>query len=204
MIHQFFLDKRPHNGMTFSDYVEMMRIEAEKSENPDISDKEKEDRFLIKLNYQRFSRILRTYKVDDTLSERIKSISSPQIWMILSEVSCGDSAQNIPYISKMAELNPMIDLKIILRDSNPDIMDFYLTDEKSRSIPKLISFDETGNELFQWGARPKEAQELVTRLKSEGMPKDKFLEQLHLWYGRNRGKSIENEFDEILSYVFSY
>ncbi len=201
MIYQFFLDKRPHNGMRFSEYVELMKIEADKSERPDLSEQEEEDCSLVKLNYQRLSRILRTYKVNDTLSEKIKSISSPQIWMILSEVSCGDSAQNIPYIFKIAELNPLIDLRIILRDSNPDIMDLYLTDGKSRSIPKLVAFDETGNELFQWGARSRAAQELVDRLKGEGMPKEKFLEQLHLWYGRNRGKSLEDEFNEILSLV---
>jgi len=90
-------------------------------------------------------------------------------------------------------------LRIILRDSNLDIMDLYLTDGKSRSIPKLVAFDEQGNELFQWGARPRQAQELVNRLRSEGMSKEIFLEQLHLWYGRDRGKSLESELKEIIS-----
>jgi hypothetical protein len=183
--------------MTFSDYAEKMKIEAEKLDDPNLSQLEREYLSLVKLNYQRFSRILRTYKVDDSLVEKIKNISSPQIWMIISEVSCGDSAQNVPYIARIAEINPLIHLKIILRDSNLDIMDLYLTDGKSRSIPKLVAFDENGNELFQWGARPREAQELVNRLRSEGMSKEKFLEQLHLWYGRDRGKSLEQEFKEI-------
>lgn len=199
MVHQFFLDKRPHNGMTFSDYVVKMKIETEKSDDLNLSQQEREDLSLVKLNYQRFSRILRTYKVDVSLQEKVKNISSPQIWMIISEVSCGDSAQNIPYIARIAEINPLINLRIILRDLNLDIMDLYLTNGNSRSIPKLVAFDEKGNELFQWGARPREAQELVNQLRSEGMPKEKFLEQLHLWYGRDRGKSLEREFKEIIS-----
>ena len=117
---------------------------------------------------------------------------------MVSEVPCGDSAQNIPYIARIAELNPLIHLRIILRDSNLDIMDLYLTENKSRSIPKLVAFDENGYELFQWGSRPREAQELVNRLKSEGIPKEKFLEQLHLWYGNDRAKSLEFDFAEIL------
>jgi hypothetical protein len=120
--------------------------------------------------------------------------------MVISEAWCGDSAQNLPYIAKIAECNPLINLRIILRDSNLDIMDLYLADGKSRSIPKLVAFDEDGNELFQWGARPKEAQELVTRLKNEGMEKEKFLEQLHLWYGRDRGRTLENELKIILEH----
>jgi len=199
MIHQFFLDRRPHNGMTFEEYTEMMRRAAEEAEKPDLQNKQIEGQPLVKLNYQRFSRILRTYKIDPLLEKIVKNISTSQIWMIISEISCGDSSQNIPYIAKIAGLNPLISLRIILRDSNPDIMDHYLTNGTSRSIPKLVAFDESGNELFQWGARPAEAQALVDRLRSEGVPKEEFIEELHLWYGRDRGKTLENELKKIIT-----
>ena len=48
----------------------------------------------------------------------------------------------------MAELNQKINLKIILRDTNPVIMDLYLTNG-TRSIPIFVAFDEKGNELFR-------------------------------------------------------
>lgn len=198
MTHQFFLDRRPHNALTFSEYVEKMRIDSEITDLSKLSDKEKEDLPTVRLNYQRVSRILRTYKIDEKLLGLIKKISSAQIWMVISEAWCGDSAQNLPYIAKIAEHNPLINLRIILRDSNLDIMDLYLANGTSHSIPKLVAFDEDGNELFQWGARPKEAQELITRLKNEGMEKEKFLEELHFWYGRDRGRTLENELKTIL------
>ncbi|MHB8904885.1 MAG: thioredoxin family protein [Melioribacteraceae bacterium] len=198
MAHQFFIDKRLHNAFTFSEYVEKMKLDSEITDLSKLSEKEKEDFPMVQLNYQRVSRILRTYKIDEELLGLIKKISSPQIWMVISEAWCGDSAQNLPYIAKIAEHNPLINLRIILRDSNLDIMDLYLANGTSRSIPKLVAFDENGNELFQWGARPKEAQELVVRLKNEGMEKEKFLEELHLWYGRDRGRTLENELKNIL------
>ena len=198
MAHQFFIDKRLHNALTFSEYVEKMKLDSEITDLSKLSDKEKEDFPMVQLNYQRVSRILRTYKIDEELLGLIKKISSPQIWMVISEAWCGDSAQNLPYIAKISEHNSLINLRIILRDSNLDIMDLYLANGTSRSIPKLVAFDENGNELFQWGARPKEAQELVVRLKNQGMEKEKFLEELHLWYGRDRGRTLENELKEIL------
>ena len=198
MAHQFFIDKRLHNALTFSEYVEKMKLDSEISDLSKLSDKEKEDFPMVQLNYQRVSRILRTYKIDEELLGLIKKISLPQIWMVISEAWCGDSAQNLPYIAKIAEHNPLINLRIVLRDSNLDIMDLYLANGTSRSIPKLVAFDENGNELFQWGARPKEAQELVVRLKNQGMEKEKFLEELHLWYGRDRGRTLENELKGIL------
>lgn len=200
MTHQFFLDGRLHNTLTFPEYVDQMRSDSEITDLSNLSDKEIEYLPTVKLNYQRLSRILRTYKIDEDLLGLIKKISSPQAWMVISEAWCGDSAQNLPYIAKIAECNSLINLRIILRDSNLDIMDLYLADGKSRSIPKLVAFNEDGNELFQWGARPKEAQELVTQLKNEGMEKEKFLEQLHLWYGRDRGRTLENELKIILEH----
>ncbi|PKL83478.1 MAG: thioredoxin family protein [Ignavibacteriae bacterium HGW-Ignavibacteriae-3] len=199
MVHQFFIDKRVHEGLTFEQYMGKFKAEAEKEETADLSDEEKEDRKMTYLNYQRSTRILRTYNADNELVNLITNISSPMIWMVISEMWCGDSAQNLPYLAKMAEINPLIQLRIIMRDSNPDIMDLFLTNGDSRSIPKLVAFDEYGNELFQWGARPKEAQELVSKLKIEGMEKKNYLQQLHLWYGRDRGKTLEKEFSDILS-----
>ncbi len=64
---------------------------------------------------------------------------------------------------------------------------------------KLIAFDENWNKLFNWGPRPKAAQELMDQLKAEGLLKQEKYEKLHLWYGRNRGKDIEKEFSEILT-----
>ncbi len=63
---------------------------------------------------------------------------------------------------------------------------------------KGIVIDENDNELFQWGPRPVEAQNLFTRLKNDGMPKPDINKELHLWYGRNRGKEVEREIYELL------
>ena len=101
-------------------------------------------------------------------------------------------------VAKIAKINPLVELQIIERDSNLEIMDLHLTNG-TRSIPILISFDENENEIFRWGPRPKEAQELVTRLKSEGMEHDAFIEQLHLWYAKNKGVALERELKALLT-----
>ncbi|MEW6654984.1 MAG: thioredoxin family protein, partial [Bacteroidota bacterium] len=115
----------------------------------------------------------------------------------LSEDWCGDSAQVLPYFAEIAKLNANIKLRILLRDKNLDIMDQYQTN-RTRSIPKLVAFDLEGNELYQWGPRPKAAVELIAKLKGEGKTKEEFLEQLHLWYARNRGVEILNELLDLI------
>lgn len=145
-----------------------------------------------KLNFQRSSRLEKTFVPVDETKIFLSQIKAKQTWIAITESWCGDSAQNLPIIAKLAELNNKIQLKIVLRDANPGFMDLYLSNG-ARSIPKLIVFDENNNEMFQWGPRPKIAKDLFTRLKNEGMEKSDINKELHLWYGRNRGKEVENE-----------
>lgn len=198
MTHKFFIDRRPHKGLTFEDYNKNWDNEIQKTNIELLNVEDKEIYNYKKLNRQRSERIEKNFSPSSQIIKAIKEIKKKQLWMVITETWCGDSAQNLPYIAKIARQNKNIDLRILLRDSNTDIMDLYLTDG-TKSIPKLITFDEDGNELFIWGPRPKEAQKLIKKWKSEGIVKPKLYENLHLWYGRNRGKELEKEFVEILS-----
>ena len=151
-----------------------------------------------KLNQTRIKRIDRTYVPGQEITEAIQKISTKQTWLFLTAVWCGDSAQNIPQLVKMAELNPLIKVRLIERDENLEIMDQFLTDGK-RSIPKLIALNEAGEIIFTWGSRPAAAQLVVRTAINSGVEKKIWEEQLHLWYSRNRGKDLEEEMIKIVT-----
>jgi len=197
MTKQFFSDGRISKGLSFAQYTELAVKKVGTPLPEGASSDEKDLIEYTKLNLKRSERVEKTYTVSDELRRKLGEISSKQTWMVITEAWCGDSAQNLPYIAKMAAVNPLIDFRIVLRDENTDIMDEYLTNG-TRSIPILVAFDETGNELFKWGPRPKEAADLVKNAKAAGKTKDQFIEELHLWYGRNRGKALEAEFMELI------
>lgn len=201
MAHKFFIDRIPHDGMTYDKYLKQIEKKVSMLNSTDLSETEKSNLEKAKLNLQRMLRAHKTYHPDEKLIELIRNINESQIWMLLTEDWCGDSAQNVPYIFEMAKLNQNISLRILERDRHSEIMDLYLSEGNTRSIPKLVVFDVDGNELFQWGARPIEGQDLVNRLKAEGKSKAEFLNQLHLWYGRNRGKALEQEIIALLEMV---
>jgi hypothetical protein len=153
-----------------------------------------------KLNLQRTLRLQKYFIPSDDLINVISSTQYSQTWLVLTESWCGDSAQNLPIIAKAASLNTKINLRIVPRDENLELMDKYLTNG-SRSIPKLIVFDNKNNELFKWGPRPAEAQNLFSKLKNEGLDKSEINKQLHLWYGKNHGKEVEKELIVLLKKV---
>jgi len=187
-------------GITYNEYISNTIEEISKTQITDLPPGEVR-RFNYKnLNLQRSTRIIRTYHPSKELKRVLDEITGMQLWMVITENWCGDSGQNLPYIAVMALQNPLIDLKLLLRDSNPDVMDQFLTNG-TRSIPILVSFNSRGEELFRWGPRPRAAINLISQWKSEGCEKPEWTEKLHLWYSRNRGEEIEKELADLINKV---
>jgi hypothetical protein len=152
------------------------------------------------LNQQRVHRLEKTTEVLPAVRESIGSILRPQTWLVLTEAWCGDAAQSLPVIYTLAKLNPLIDLRLLLRDENLELMDQYLTNGASRSIPKLIGLDTvTREELFTWGPRPTALQESFMGMRSEGLSYDVIKEELQRWYNKDKTVSIQQEMGALVS-----
>ncbi|MCC6599062.1 MAG: thioredoxin family protein [Crocinitomicaceae bacterium] len=163
-------------------------------QNPELLD-------YTRMNIVRMKRWDKHFEVRNGLKEKISSISGGYTWMVLTEGWCGDSAQILPQLNKMAMLNKGIPLVILLRDENPELMDEFLTNG-TRSIPRLICLDANGKEVFSWGPRPARAIELMEELKKSADPvntKEHIHEKLHLWYSKDKGESIQDEFEKLIS-----
>lgn len=155
-----------------------------------------------KMNVHRMKRLDKTITLTEELRERLRDIEVPMIWLVLTEGWCGDAAQLIPVFQKMAEASENIGLKLILRDKNLDIMDQFLTDGKSRSIPKLICLHaDTGEVLGDWGPRPAEAQSLYKSLRNTpGVEYREASEHLHKWYADDKTRSVQKELLHLLDH----
>ncbi len=152
-----------------------------------------------KLNRQRMHRLEKTVKLNDSIIEKAKNNQRKMIWLILVEGWCGDVAQNIPTIEKIAAENDLIETRYVLRDENLKLIDKYLTNN-ARSIPKLIALDaENFEEIGTWGPRPKTAMELYYELKNQGLEKPVIMEKIQRWYLQDKEKSLQTEFENLLS-----
>ena len=146
------------------------------------------------LNETRMNRLDKTIKITEENSIALQSLKSEYIWLVISEGWCGDAAQLLPVINKMAIESGKIDLKIVLRDENEELMKLFLTNKK-QAIPIVIAVDkETGSVLGNWGPRPKAAADLVADYKKEfGVIDETLKTNLQLWYLHDKGISTQNE-----------
>lgn len=146
------------------------------------------------LNKTRMNRLDKTIKITEENSIKLKSLEGKYIWLVISEGWCGDAAQLLPIINKMAVESGKIDLRIVLRDENEELMNLFLTN-KSKAIPILIVVDvATGNVLGNWGPRPKGATDLIIDYKKEfGVVDETAKNNLQLWYLHDKGLTTQEE-----------
>jgi Thioredoxin len=74
--------------------------------------------------------------------------------LVITEDWCGDALYNFPVLAKLVEGNPNVEMRVFLRDKNPDLMDQYLNQGLYRSIPVFAFFDENMKEIARFIERP--------------------------------------------------
>ncbi|SNR70917.1 thioredoxin family protein [Flavobacterium sp. ov086] len=186
-------------------YVEYRKLVTDLlSEGKSTGDEQSESlTHYTSLNEARMNRLEKTIKISETVTTKLQNLDNHYIWLVISEGWCGDAAQILPIIDKMAhESNKKIDLRIVLRDQNDDLMNNYLTNG-GRAIPKVIVIcKEAGIVRADWGPRPKGATELMANYKKEfGVIDEKIKTDLQLWYLADKGVSVQQELVEIMENI---
>lgn len=152
------------------------------------------------LNESRMRRLDKTIKISDETIVKLNSLNHHYIWLVLTESWCGDAAQILPILNKMAVAsNGKIDMKLVLRDEHEELMNHFLTN-KGKAIPKLICIDKaTGSVVADWGPRPQGAVNLIKEYKEQfGTIDETAKADLQLWYLHDKGISTQNEIMELI------
>ena len=155
------------------------------------------------LNIARMKRLDKTTKLKAEALSLIEKIDQPITWLTLTEAWCGDAAQVIPVMEKIAAETPNLSTKYILRDENLEIMDAFLTNG-GRSIPKVIFLKTMNWEVLgSWGPRPTQAQQMVmdARAKAQQIEDkeerkyfwDQAKKDTQLWYAKDKTISVQIE-----------
>lgn len=184
-------------SINYSDYRKLVSDLLEEGKSTGLNQSEALLNYSM-LNDRRMKRLDKTVKLTTTTKEVAASLEVPQTWLVLTEGWCGDAAQNIPVLNKIAEENKNISLQLVLRDEHPELMDAFLTNG-GRAIPKMIVLDEAKNVIDTWGPRPSTATKMVSDYKEEhgGLDAD-FKKDLQVWYNKNKGENVQEDVIEIL------
>ncbi len=115
------------DGLTLTQYVEQMST-----------------------NRATFVRALESVTITDDDRQVLKRLGSPRKLLVITEDWCGTSLRYVPRVARLAEEAPGVEMRIFLRDENPDVMDLFLKRGVHRSIPVFAFFDDDMNELARF------------------------------------------------------
>ncbi len=186
-------------AQSYTEYKEMVLQLI--NEGKSTGDNQNENLYnYTKLNNQRMKRLDKQTKLSEDALGKTKRIQKDFTWLVLTESWCGDAAQTLPVINKFAEANEKINLKVVLRDENEDLMNQFLTNG-SKSIPKLIVLDNSSNEVVgSWGPRSEMAAKMVIDYKNKnGKIDEQFKIDLQNWYNSDKGVNIEKELVDLIN-----
>ena len=192
------------NSISYSDYRNKV---TQLLEDEKVSGNEQSENLLhyTKLNEFRMNRLDKTNHISELVSEELNSLKHHYYWLVLSEGWCGDAAQLLPIFNKIAISTDKIELRILFRDENDDLMNFFLTNG-GKAIPKVLVLEKENLELKgTWGPRPEGASKIIKSYKQQyGTVDETAKTELQLWYLHDKGISTQNELLDKMKHLHSF
>jgi len=156
-------------GMTFQQYLDQMTTNKEK--------------FVESLGAVRLAPPARA-----ALADRPGKLNV----LVITEDWCGDALTNFPVLAKMVEGLPNVEMRVFLRDRNPDLMDQYLNRGIFKSIPVFAFFDGDMKEVARFVERPPKITEYVEQKQLE------LRRQLRVEHGEEWRRAAADEIQSLL------
>jgi hypothetical protein len=189
------IKKAIQNGMDYQQYRSLISDLLAKNKTTGPNQTEAFINY-TRMNDIRMTRLDKTCKILPESEKVLSAINTHLVWLIITEAWCGDAAQIVPVINKLATVNPKIQVKHVLRDENEDLMNLFLTNG-GKSIPIIVLIDEKKEEVLRhWGPRPSFIQSQVMARKNDpdASPYSEFVVEVQKWYAKDKTRTIQREF----------
>lgn len=130
--------------------------------------------------------------VDEELVERLANLPGRYRLLAVSIDGCTDSVNSIPFMARLAERMPGLELRIIDAARARGIMERHPTPDGRAATPTIVLLDELFQEVGCWIERPSELQSWYLENKPT-LPTHELYKQLIAWYAEDEGRSVLRE-----------
>ena len=104
----------------------------------------------MSVNRERFVEAVEEATLEPEDTRVLEKLNGARRVLVISEDWCGTCLAHVPYVAKLIEGNPNIEMRLFPRDANLDLMDQFLKKGRYRSIPVFAFFDEHMNEVARF------------------------------------------------------
>lgn len=146
-------------------------------------------------------------RVAENVLDTVTGVPGHWHLLVLAADWCGDAVNTVPYVAKLAALSPNLELRVVDRAAQPELMAAHRTPRPalggepagySDSIPVVIVLDEDFEERGWWAPRPAELQEWFWTEGQSFESKEERYRAIRAWYARDHGVSTLAEISRLL------
>ena len=147
---------------------------------------------LMKVNKETMQKFTNEVEISDEDAEWWRKQGKLNVYALTYD-GCGDALYNIPVLAKISKVAPNVELRVVQRDDNLDIMDQYKNQGMFRSVPTFIFMDENLNEV---GNLKERAEAMTQIMEAEQLKVRRALRDQHLDAWR---KEMAKEFRTVVA-----
>ena len=134
---------------------------------------------------------------DPELVARAKAIGGQWRILAVAEDWCGDSANTVPYLVRLAEQVPGLEIRIANSKDGRWLMERHRTPDGRAATPTIVLLDSDGAERGCLIERPAKLRDWVSENKPKLSDED-FQQAKMTWYRSDRGRETVGEMVELL------
>ncbi len=136
-------------------------------------------------------------RVDDALLARARAVGGQWRFLVIAIDACGDSMNSVPYLAKLAELVPGLELRIVLPKQGRSVQEAHRSMDGRPATPTIVLLDAEGADRGCIVELPREIRHWAHGVRTT-VSSDSLHAGIRAFYARNRGQGIATEAVEML------
>ncbi len=136
-------------------------------------------------------------QVNEALVARAKAVSGTWHLLVVAIDACGDSMNNVPYLAKLSEMVPGLELRIVLPVNGRSVQDSHRSLDGRSATPTFVLLDSKGNDVGCIVELPREIRDWAHGVRNT-VSSDSLHAGIRSFYAANRGVAITTEAVEML------
>lgn len=131
-------------------------------------------------------------KVPDDVLAQARAIGGRWRLLVVAVDGCSDSVNTVPYVARLVELLPSIEMRIVLPGPGRPVQESHRTPDGRAATPTFVLIDAEGRDAGCWVERPAVLQESFLKAKAENGV-DAWAGAKQGWYDTDAGASTLRE-----------
>ncbi len=139
-------------------------------------------------------------RVDEALLARARAVGGTWHLLVIAVDACGDSMNSVPYLAKLAEQVPGLDLRIVLPARGRSVQESHKSLDGRNATPTIVLLDAEGRDVGCIVELPSEIRTWATSVRP-AVSSDSLHAGIRAFYARDRGRGITTEAVEMLEWA---